>query len=83
MEIIAENESEGMALAYTISHLFQLYICWWSADVILLCSMCKQTIIPMTLRGVFGTNNQIMTFHFTSKSLSTYDLNPTPYFWPN
>ena len=27
----------------------------------------KQTIIPLTLRSVFGTNNRIMTFHFPSE----------------
>ena len=26
----------------------------------------KQIIIPLTLHGVFGTNNRIMTFHCTS-----------------
>ena len=27
----------------------------------------KQTIIPLTLRSVFGTNNRIMTFYFPSE----------------
>ena len=30
----------------------------------------KQTIIPLTLRSVFGTNNRIMKFHFSSKYCS-------------
>ena len=31
------------------------------------CFGSKQTIIPLTLCSVFGTNNRIMTFHFPSE----------------